>query len=57
MTWNSHVHDYAKVIYDVILGRYQLTALGLNLKLFCNVIKADGGTFKWSTEPMADQGV
>ena len=56
MTWNSHVHDYAKVIYDVILGRYQLTALGLNLKFFCNVIKADGGTFKWSTAPMADQG-
>ena len=31
--WNFHVNDSTKVRYDIILGRYILTALVLNLKL------------------------
>ena len=39
--WNLHVDDFAKVRYDIILGWYLLTALGLNLKLSDNVIEED----------------
>ena len=31
VTWNCHVDDSAKGRYYMILGRYLLTALGLNL--------------------------
>ena len=31
VTWNFHVDDSAKGGYDMILGRYLLTALGSNL--------------------------
>ena len=27
MTWNCHVDEFSKGIYDIILGRYLLTAL------------------------------
>ena len=30
--WNYHVDDSAKGLYAMILGRYLLTYLGLNLK-------------------------
>ena len=32
VTWNCHVDDSAKGGYDMILGGYILTELGLNLK-------------------------
>ena len=32
VTWNYHVYDSSKGRYDIILGRYILTDLGLNLK-------------------------
>ena len=56
VTWNFHVDDTAKGRYDNILGRDLLTPLGLNLKLFDNVIEAYDGPFKGSTEPMVDLG-
>ena len=31
--WNFHLYDSAKVRYDMILGRYKITELGLNLKI------------------------
>ena len=31
MTWNFHVDESANIRYDMILGRYLLTALGLNI--------------------------
>ena len=30
--WNCHVNDYAEVRWDIILGQYLLTSLGINLK-------------------------
>ena len=41
----------------MILGRYILTALGLNIKFSDNVIEADDGPFKGSTAPMVDLGM
>ena len=32
VTWNFHVDDSTKGRYNMILGRYLLTTLGLNLK-------------------------
>ena len=56
VTWNFHVGDSSKVIYDIILGRNILTTLVLNLKLSDHVIEADGGTFKGFMAPMVDLG-
>ena len=41
----------------MILGRYILTQLVLNLKLSDHVINSDYGPFKGSTEPMVDFGM
>ena len=38
----------------MILGRYLLSALGLNIKLSYHVIEAYDGHFKVSTAPMVD---
>ena len=43
VTWNFYVDEYAKRRYDIILGRYKLTALGLNLKLYYHVIGVNNG--------------
>ena len=56
VTWNCHVYDSSRGIYDMILGRDILTDLGSNLKLYDNVIKANDGPFKRSTAPMVDLG-
>ena len=55
-TWKCHVDNSAKGRYDMILGRYLLTTLGLNLKLSDHFIEADDGPFKGSTSPMVDMG-
>ena len=39
--WNYHVDDPYKGRYDMISGRKLLTVLGLNIKLFDNVIEAN----------------
>ena len=49
VTWNCHVDDSTKGRYDMILGRYILTALGLILKLSNHIIEADDWPFKGST--------
>ena len=54
--WNFHVDDSAKGGYDMILGRYVLTKLGLNLKFSEHAIKADDRPFKGSTTPMVYLG-
>ena len=38
----------------MILGRYLLTALGLNLEISDQFIKADDGNLKVSTAPVVD---
>ena len=48
--------ESAKGIYDIIIGRYLLTALISSLKSSDHVIEADGGPFKGSTAPMVDLG-
>ena len=39
MTWNYHVDYSAKVNYDMISGRYILTALGLNINYLITSLK------------------
>ena len=56
LTWNCHVDDSDKGRYDIILGRYILTALGLNLKFSEHIIEAYYGHLKGSTAPMVDLG-
>ena len=54
VTWNCHMDDSAKGRYDMILGIYLLTELGLNLEFSEHVIEEDDGPFKGSTAPMVD---
>ena len=56
VTWNYHMYDSTNGRYDMILGRYLLTYLGLNLQLSDHTIEADDGTFKGSRAPMVDMG-
>ena len=56
VTWNFHVDDSTKGRYNIILGRYLLKELGLNLKFSEHVIKADDGPFNGSTTPLVDLG-
>ena len=56
VTWKCHLDDSAKGRYDMILGRYLLTELGLNFKLSDHIIKADDGIFTEYTMPMVDLG-
>ena len=56
MKWNYHVDESAKDRYDIILGRYLLTALVPNIKLSEHVIRVDDVTLKGLTEPMVDLG-
>ena len=56
VTWNFHVDEYAKVRYDMILGKYLITELGLNLKFSEHVIESGDGPFNGSTNSMVDLG-
>ena len=56
MTWNFHVDDSIKVRYGIMLGRYLLTAFGLNITLSEHVIEAYDGPLKGSMAPMVDLG-
>ena len=38
MMWKFHVYDFAKGRYNIILGQYLLTELGINLKFSDHVI-------------------
>ena len=48
--------EYAKDRYDMILGRYLLIELVLNIKFSEHFIKVDNETFHGSTTPMVDLG-
>ena len=56
VTWNCNVDDSAKGRYDIILGRYILTTLGLNFNFSDHVIEAYYGSLTWSKAPMVDLG-
>ena len=44
--------DSVKGRYNIMLGRYLLTKLGLNLKLSDHIVEAGGGSLKGETTPM-----
>ena len=54
LKWN--VDESANGGYNIVLGQYLLTQLGLNLIVTEKVIKADDGTFRGFTTPMVDLG-
>ena len=56
LTWKFYVDDSYKNRYDIILGRYLLTGLVLNLIFSEHVIEADDETFKGPTTPMVYLG-
>ena len=56
MTWYCHVDDSTKGRYDIILGRYLLTLLGLNIKSSEQVIEVDYGPLKGLTAAVVDLG-
>ena len=56
VTWKCHVDGSAWVRYGMFLGRYLLTQLVLNLKIYAHVIEADDGPFIGFMAPMFDLG-
>ena len=56
VTWKFHVDDSAKGRYYMILDRYLLTKLGLNLKISEHVIEAYDSPFMVSIAYMVDLG-
>ena len=48
--------DFDKGRYNMILGRYILTELGINIEWSNHVIEADDVPYKGSTAPMVDLG-
>ena len=54
LVWVCCADDFVKDRYDMILGRFILTALALNLNSYEHVIEACGGHLKVSTAPMID---
>ena len=56
VTWKCHVDESAKGRYNMLLGKYVLTELGLHLKFSEHATKADDRPFKGSTTPMGNLG-
>ena len=54
VTWRYYVDESAKILYGMILGRYLLKQLVLNLKLSDHIIEAYYGSFKGYTTSMID---
>ena len=54
--WDCYVNDSSKGRYDIILARYILPALILNLKLSDHFIESDEGPFKGSMVSVVDLG-
>ena len=57
MTWECHVGEFSASIYDMILGRDILTALGLNHKNYKHGIGRFDGPFELCTAPMVNLGM
>ena len=56
MTWKCHADESTRGRYDMIIGRYLLIELGLNIKKSQHVIEAYDGPFIESTSHMVDLG-
>ena len=50
--WNFNMYDSSEFRYNVILCRYLLTVLGLDLKFSDPVIEIDDGNFTGLKSPM-----
>ena len=54
VSWNCQVDNYTNSRYDMILGRYLLTAVGLDLKFPQNIVIGDEGPYNGCSRPMAE---
>ena len=54
VSWKCHVNSSMNIIYDMILGRDLLTALGLDLKFSEDIIMGGDGTYEGCSTPMID---
>ena len=54
MVWKLHVDEFTNGRYDMILGRYLLTELGLDLKFSENVGIGGKGPYEGFSAPMVD---
>ena len=54
MSWKFHVDNKTKSMYAIILGRDLLTALGMDLKFFENIIIGGEGPYEGCLTPMVD---
>ena len=52
--WKFHIDKSTTGRYDMILGRYLLTELGLDLEFSENVIHGREGPYKLCSAPMVD---
>ena len=57
LTWVCHVDNSAEIRYDMITGRYLLTALGFNFKNPKNAIKGGNVNFEICTASMVNLGM
>ena len=54
MTWKCHVDESTTGRNDMILDRYLLTALGLDLRFYKNFMHGGEGPYKGCSAPMVD---
>ena len=54
LTWECHVDNFTDFRFSMILGRYLLTAPGLDLNIFKQVISVGEGTYKGFMASMVD---
>ena len=57
MTWECHVYDSSKRIYDIILGINILTDLGLYSEFHKHIIMGGDGPFEGCMVPMVELGM
>ena len=54
MSWKFHIGNKNNIGYDMILGRYIITALVLDLKFSKNIITDGEGQYEGSLAPVVD---
>ena len=52
VSWKCHVYNRANIRNDIILSRELLTALGLDLNFFVNIIIGGEGPYEGCSAPM-----
>ena len=54
VTWKYHVDDSTAGRYNMIISRYLLTKLGIDLKFSTNTIQCSKGSYQGCTTPMVN---